>query len=59
MESGDIGMAIGCTNVIQGRCQRLMQVITQDMEDHDTRYSSEHVERLEQTMKRMKQKSES
>ena len=54
---GDTGMTIGSTNVIQGRCDRLMQVVKQDMLDNASRYVPEHAEGLENTMGRMKGKS--
>lgn len=50
-------MAMSCANLIQGRCQRLMQVVLSDIGDHPTRYSHEHVHQIEQQMKKLREKS--
>lgn len=51
-------MAMSCAKLIQGRCQRLMQVVLSDIGDHPTRYSHEHVHQIEQQMKKLREKSE-
>lgn len=57
IECGDVPIAIGCANVIQGRCQRLIQVILSDIGNNPTRYSHEHVHEIEQQMSKLEIKS--
>ena len=55
---GNFAMSIGCANVIQGRYDRLVQVVKQDMVDHTSRYAPEHAQALENVMERMTGKGE-
>ncbi len=50
-------MSTGCGNVIQGRCDRLVQVVNQDMIDHASRYAPEYAEALQNAMERLTEKS--
>ena len=57
VEANNFVMSIGCANVIQGRCDRLVQIVKQDMVDHASRYVPEYAEALENVMERLTEKS--
>ena len=47
-----------CANVIQGRCQRMVQVLFADIGNNPSRYSHEHVHTIEQHTKKLQEQSE-
>lgn len=44
-------------NVIQGRCQRMVQVLFADIGNNPSRYSHEHVHEIEQHTKKLQEQS--
>ena len=56
MECGDVTTAVECTNVIKGRCQRLIHVVLSNIANNPTRYSHEHVHEIEQQLSNLEQK---
>lgn len=56
IEVSNFAMSVGCANVIQGRYDRLVQMVELDMMNHEARYAPEHATALKNVMDKMASK---